>query len=490
MIGITAYGAYIPRTRLSRQAMLKSTGWLNPALFSNAGGTRSVANWDEDAVTMAVAAANNCIRQLDASRVDSIYFASPSAPFKLRLNSSIVASALGLNEEINAVDISSSRRCGISALVQAYNQVSRADNGALVVASDIPPNRAGTAGELMSGDAAAALLLGSDNVVAEIVGNHCETVDFVDAYQGATDETGHQWEDRWIRDEGHFKLIPRAIGRLLEKTGTVAESIDRFICPVPGHGTTAKLGKMLGIRPDAIADNLFLACGDSRCAQPLLLLCQALEVAEPGQLILVAAFGQGTEAVLLRTTDACKNFKTHSSVADQLAGGAEESNYFKYLVFRDRVDWDKESRGPVDSPTLLSSHYRDRQFLDNLRGLHCAETRQTFFGSEAAYKARQADGEFRWRSFTNSSAKLLSYSANYLGVSLEPAICTGIIEFDEGGRLIVDLTEANPQELGVGAKVEMSYRIHGVDASKGFTRYFWKAKSVHAIEDATGDDQQ
>ena len=490
MIGITAYGAYLPRTRLSRKAILKATGWLNPALMGNSQGTRSVANWDEDTVTMAVAAARNCLTPTTTSSVGSVYFASPAAPFKFRLNSSIVASALGLREACEAVDIGSSRRSGLSAMVQASHNVNAEPaETALVVASDMPPFRAGTTGELTAGDAAAAVLFGSENVLAELVAHHCETIDFIDAFQGSANEFGSQWEERWIRDEGHFKLVPKAIHGLLSKANVKPEQIDKLICPLPGRGSTARVCKMTGISAEAIADDLFISCGDTRTAHPLVQLCHILETAKPGQLILVVAFGQGTELLLLKTTENCQSFIPQQSVADQLSSGVEEQNYFKYLVFRDRVDWDKESRGPVDSPTKLSSTYRDRHFLNNLQGLHCPETRQVFFGSEAEYKASLTDSKFVRKSFANSKARIISWSANYLGVSMDPAICTGIIEFDEGGRLILDLTEADPQGLSVGTAVEMTFRIHGVDESQGFTRYFWKAKPVMPAVAVTGGEQ-
>ncbi|MDP6515270.1 MAG: 3-hydroxy-3-methylglutaryl CoA synthase, partial [Alphaproteobacteria bacterium] len=61
MIGITAYGAYIPRLRLSRQAAVAANGWFNPALAALAKGERAMANWDEDSLTMAVEAARDCL---------------------------------------------------------------------------------------------------------------------------------------------------------------------------------------------------------------------------------------------------------------------------------------------------------------------------------------------------------------------------------------------------------------------------------------------
>ena len=60
-VGILAYGAYLPRLRLARKAVADANAWFNPALKGLAKGERTMCNWDEDAVTMAVEAA----RELD-----------------------------------------------------------------------------------------------------------------------------------------------------------------------------------------------------------------------------------------------------------------------------------------------------------------------------------------------------------------------------------------------------------------------------------------
>ena len=61
MIGITSYGAYIPRLRLSRAAIVQNMGWFAPAIMAVAQGERAMCNWDEDTLTMAVAAARDCL---------------------------------------------------------------------------------------------------------------------------------------------------------------------------------------------------------------------------------------------------------------------------------------------------------------------------------------------------------------------------------------------------------------------------------------------
>ena len=104
MIGITSYGGYIPRLRLNRMSIYQGIGWLVPATVMVAQGERSFCNWDEDSVTMAVAASQDCLAGVDKSKVDGLYLASTTLPFADRLNAGIVATALNLRADILTAD--------------------------------------------------------------------------------------------------------------------------------------------------------------------------------------------------------------------------------------------------------------------------------------------------------------------------------------------------------------------------------------------------
>ena len=91
MVGITSFGGYVPRYRLNRMIIFGSMGWLNPVIISNARGEKAVANFDEDAITMAVAAGMDCLRGVDRSTIDAVYYASTTAPYRERQNANIVA---------------------------------------------------------------------------------------------------------------------------------------------------------------------------------------------------------------------------------------------------------------------------------------------------------------------------------------------------------------------------------------------------------------
>src|SRR3989454_9100198 len=130
MVGITSYGAYVPMLRLPLAAI--GGGAVKPG-----GPEKAVANWDEDAVTMAVAAAIDCLRGIDRASVDGVVFASTSYPFKEKQGAAIVARALDLRRDVTTADVGDSLRAGTTALRGALDAVKAgAAARGLVVAGD------------------------------------------------------------------------------------------------------------------------------------------------------------------------------------------------------------------------------------------------------------------------------------------------------------------------------------------------------------------
>ena len=184
MIGIVSYGGYIPRLRLDRMSIYQQIGWLAPAVIMVAQGERSMCNWDEDSLTMAVAATRDCLLGTNKQEVDALYLASTTLPFADRLNAGIVATALNLREDLVTADFTSTLKASTTALIAAL-QAAKNGQSAIVVAADRRETRAGSFYEMWYGDGAASLLLGCEGVIAEFKGSHSVTYDFVSHYRGA-----------------------------------------------------------------------------------------------------------------------------------------------------------------------------------------------------------------------------------------------------------------------------------------------------------------
>lgn len=483
MTGITSFGAYIPRLRLQRQAIGQANAWFAPG-NARAKGERAMANWDEDAVTMAVEAGRDCLPATDAiadrAFVDAIYFASTSMPFADRQNGGIAARALSLSENISSFDLTASQRAGTSALIAGLDAVAAGRAKApLVLAGEKRKARVASAQELAFGDAAAAVTLGTENVIARFLGSHSLTVDFIDHFRGEGEEFDYNWEERWIRDEGYTRLVPQAVAALLEKTGVTAGDIAHFIMPCPFAKFDQKIAKSCGIDPEKVQDNMAANVGDCGAARALLLLVHTLQHAKPGEKILVAQFGNGIDALLFEATKALSGF-SRGGVTAALDRRKEETNYMKFLAFNGLVDIEKGMRAEVDKKTALTVVYRKSDMLTGLVGGKCrkcgtAQFPRTRICVNPNCKAVDSQDPY---SFAEQEGTILSWSADFLTYSMSPPNHYGMITFADGGRFMADITDVDQGQIDSGTKVRMVFRIKDFDPKRGFVRYFWKAVPV------------
>ncbi|MGN6515191.1 MAG: hydroxymethylglutaryl-CoA synthase family protein [Rhizomicrobium sp.] len=481
MTGITSYGAYIPRLRLQRKAVAQANAWFAPGLAGAGKGERAMANWDEDAVTMSVEAARDCLPAQDPLKdrafVDGVYFASTTMPFSDRQNAGIIAGALNLAQGISSLDIASSQRAGTSALLAALDSVASGRLSApLVLAGEKRKARAASAQELAYGDAAAAFTLGKDNVVARFLGSHSVTLDFVDHFRGADENYDYGWEERWIRDEGYSKIVPAAIKTLLEKAGVSGSDIAHLILPCPFAKLDQALAKQSGIDPAKVRDNLAATVGDAGSSHALLMLAHVLEAAKPGEKILIAQFGQGCDCLLFEATPRIAEIK-RSGVSGSLARRKEETNYNKFLGFNGLIELEKGMRAEVDKRTALTVLYRKSDMLTGLVGGKCrvcgtAQFPRTRVCVNPNCKAIDSQDPY---SFADQPGTILSWSADFLTYSMSPPSHYGMITFADGGRFMADITDVEQGQIDSGTKVRMVFRIKDRDEKRGFIRYFWKA---------------
>ena len=480
MVGITSYGAYVPRRRLTRMAVLTSMGWFAPGLMMSAQGERAFCNWDEDAMTMAVAAARDCLTGMDAKSVDAAYLASTSLPFKDRQNAGILATACNMPEEgLVTADMTASTKSGTTAVLTAIDALKGGDkNNILVAASDARPTKAAWFFQLWYGDGAASVMLGRDNVIAEFKGSHSVSCDFVPSYRGATAKFDYGWEERWIRDEGYTKIIPAAINGLLKKSGLTMDDISKVVYPCflskRIHGG---LGKLIGASPDKIVDNMAEVMGDVGAAHPLAMLITALEQANPGDKIIMASFGQGSDALLFEVTDAIKDLPARKGMQGSLAHRKQEDNYSKLLKWRDLMNVDMGIRAESRKQTALSALWRDHKLVLGLVGGKCTACgtpqipRARMCVNPACHKVdTQEDYEF-----ADQPAIVKSFTGDMLAVSVEPPAIYGLVQFTNGGRIMADFTDCELGEVKVGMPAKMSFRIKYYDNDRDFYGYFWKA---------------
>jgi 3-hydroxy-3-methylglutaryl CoA synthase len=477
LVGITAFGAYIPRLRLQREAIAKANTWFDPSLAGMARGERSFCNWDEDTVTMAVEAARDATGPANRGRLDALFLASTSLPFLDRQNAGIIAEALQLNESVRTMDVTGSQRAGTTALLSAVDAVTAGCRSAMVVASEHRRTRVGSPLEMLYGDGAAAIVIGSDKVLAKFVGAHSLARDFVDHFRMDGSAFDYGWEERWVRDEGYMQLVPAAINALLEKTGVKAVDVANFVLPCLQDRVPADVAKRCGLKADAVADNLTGNCGQTGVAHPLLLLASVLERAKAGDKLLVAGFGQGCDALLFEATEAIGTTRPKRGVAGWLTARRPEENYSKFQTFNGLVERELGKRAETDIPSPLSALYRNRQMVNAFAGGRCTKCGTVQF-PKTVYCVNPECGAANTQeshSLTDALGKVRTWTADRLTFDMSPPAYFGLVEFDEGGRAMMDFTDVDPATFDVGTPVSAHFRIKVIDKQRGFRRYFWKA---------------
>lgn len=477
MVGIHAFGGYIPRLRLQRQAVFAATGWFASGLRAFAKGERSIASWDEDSITMAVEAARDCLGSVDRGRISRVNLASTSLPNADRQNSTVVKEALNLPDEVAAFDVVGSQRAGTSVLLDAFYAAAGGAGDILCIGSERSVQRPGSEAEMTSGHGAAAMLVGEGDGAARFVGGHSVSIDFVDHFRAEGEQFDYQWEARWVREEGYGKIVSSAIKAALEKLSLSADDITHFILPSPMRGVNASVAKKVGIAAEAVVDTLAASLGDAGVAQPLLLLSHVLERAAANETVMVVGFGGGCDVIVLRTTERVAQCRPRIGIGGFLEDRHPVDNYIKYLAFAGLLELEKGMRAELDQKPILTALYRERKTVLGLVGGKCRVTGTVQFPKSpisVAHNARTIDTQDDYP-LADIPATVISYTADNLTYTPDPPGYYGGIEFEGGGRIQAEFTDVEPEGIDVGMSVRMVFRIKAKDERRHFTKYFWKA---------------
>ncbi|MDY6835272.1 MAG: OB-fold domain-containing protein [Chloroflexota bacterium] len=479
MAGITSYGAYIPWLRIDRKIIFSAMGWLNPGTYM--AGEKAVANYDEDSITMAVAAATDALKGTDPTTVDGLYLATTTSPFKERQDATIVSAAIGLGDNIRTADFTDSTKAGTTALLAACDAVKAGSaKSVMVAAADSRLGKSGSSQEMTYGDGAAALLVGDSNVIATLQGSYTLSCDFTDHWRADGDRYDRSWEDRWIRDEGYTKLIPGAISGLLKKYNLDTKSFAKIVYSCPYPREHAGIGKALGIAPEQLQPLLLEGVGDTGTASSLMMLVAALEEAKPGDKILVANYGFGCEALFLEVTPEIEKVRDRRGIKGHLSVKNALPNYEKYASFRNLTQIEKGIRGDEIAFTQLSTLWRERKAITGLYGSKCKACGTPMYPPQRVCVKPDCgviDDMEPYR-FADKKATLFTYTGDNLAFSPSPPGIYGMVNFDGGGRYWFDVTDCDLDSVKVDMPVEMTFRKKYVDPGRGIHGYFWKISPI------------
>ncbi len=474
--GITSIGAYIPGYRLSRQEIGRM--WR----AKGAPGEKAVAGYDEDAVTMAVAAAQDCLRRQDTRTgkpLDGLYLATTTAPYKEKQSAAIIATVLDLDRRCATADFTNSLRAGTTALKSALDAVnSDSARRVAVVASDCRIGAPKGRFEQTLGDGAAALLVGSNDIIAAVEGSYSLFSEFTDTWRTEADAFVKSGEGRFVDEAGYMPLMEEAISALMKNGSLSPGDFSKVVFSAPDVREHADLARRLGFDASRVQDPLFGLIGNGGTAAALLALAAALEEASPGDRILFANYGDGCDAFVLRATEEIVRMRARPTMRERL-DNKRSIDYGTYLAWRDLVPFEASSL-PERAEPSLASRWRERRAILPLNGVKCRRcgTPQIHpIGQTVRIcVACQSKDLFDEYKFSDKKGRLFTYAVDQLQPTKNPPGLNGVIDFEGGGRMIMELTDYDLDRVKIGMPVEMTFRR--LFQGRGIVNYFWKARPI------------
>lgn len=461
MGSIVAVGGYLPLLRLDRAQAAKSLRHFG--LGGRQAGYRAVAGWDEDALTLAAEAS----RPLTESAPAKLVFASTSAPFIDRAHSALLVDALALPRTTRTADAAGTRRCAVSALLDAL----LASDDAVIAAGERRPAKAGSPSHLAYGDGGGAVRTGSDGGAA-LVGWASLSHDLLDSYASRGHETAYASEERFARDIASTNIIVPAIAAACAMAGISPTEISSAAVHEPLSGMWKDIARKAGITAPNHAATLAERAGDLGAAHALFALGLALEGARPGDLVLLAGFGSGCDALILRV-DA--KVPGAADVRAALGSGEASSDYVRFLALTANLDLDFGVRSEFEQKaqaTVLERYGRDTiGFIGGRDAKGNVQFPKTPIPVRPGAEGREAYEDVR---LADLSATLASVTADRLNYTPDPPFWFGLVQFDNGARILMELTDASGAGFAVGDALGMRLRIKSIDKRRGMRTYFWK----------------
>jgi uncharacterized OB-fold protein len=306
-------------------------------------------------------------------------------------------------------------------------------------------------------------------------------MDFVDHFRGDETDFDYGWEERWIRDEGYSKIVPPAIKGALAACKLKGSEVTHFIMPSLMPADPKQMAKICGIGEGAVRDLLGATLGDTGAAHALVMLVDALETAKQGDRIMVVAFGQGVDILVFEVTAENAKLTKRKGLSGWMARRKEEKNYMKFLAFNEMLPIEKGMRAEFDKKTALSVLWRKRDMIYGLVGGKCKVCGTVQFPRSQVCvnpNCHAVDSQEPY-AMAGLEANVMSFTADSLTYSPDPPAYYGMITFPEGGRFMADFTDSDKEQVKVGTKMRMTFRIRDNDTMRGgFKRYFWKAAPV------------
>lgn len=346
MAGIVGYGAYVPSYRIKMEEIARI--WHEDAESIKKGlniTEKSVPSKDEDAATIAVEAARKAVRHAGISReeIGAVYVGSESHPYAVKPTATIVGEALMIGNNFTAADLEFACKAGTAGMQMLMGMVdSNMIKYGVTIGTDTSQGRPGDALEYTASAGGAAFIIGKEKkeCIATILKTVSYTSDTPDFWR--REGTGYPTHaGRFTGEPAYFRHIISATKLLFESTGMGVEDFDYAVFHQPNGKFPLNAAKILGFEESKVTQGLLTPrIGNTYSGASMLGLASVLDVAKPGEKILVTSFGSGagSDSFAIEVNDAIEEKRSRSEkVGEMIEKGKIYIDYSTYLNYRDSI---------------------------------------------------------------------------------------------------------------------------------------------------------
>ncbi|MEM4284151.1 MAG: hydroxymethylglutaryl-CoA synthase [Candidatus Caldarchaeum sp.] len=338
---IHGYGCYLPRYRISGEEIARVWGKSSAELPVK---EKAVAGLDEDTITMAAEAARMALVRagVEPSRVQAVHVGTESKPYAVKPSGTLVAEILGVSRHVTTADFEFACKAGTEAMqmVTALVETGRIEFG-LAIGADTAQGRPGDALEYTAASGAAAYLIGRNgsDCVAKFEYSTSYVSDTPDFWRRSY-ERYPMHGSRFTGEPAYFHHTLSALKTVLEENGFTINDIDYFVFHQPNVKFPFAVSKILSIpmekvKPGIVAD----VVGNTYAACSMIGLAKVLDIAKPGQRIVMTSYGSGagSDSFVLTVCDGVEEKRGRGPSFSQLLSRRKPIDYSTYLKFRDKI---------------------------------------------------------------------------------------------------------------------------------------------------------
>ncbi len=339
-VGIVGYGAYVPRYRLPASEVAR--------IWTDGQGAlpikeKSVPGLDEDVATMSIEAARNAMLRAGAppSEVRAVWVGSESHPYAVKPTSTLVAEAIGATPNVQAADWQFACKAGTEAMVAAIGFVgSNMAHYALAIGMDTAQGRPGDALEYTAGAGGAAFLFGpAEEALATIDATYSYVTDTPDFWRRQYAKYPEHGQ-RFTGEPAYFAHVTSAGQALLDATGTQASDYQWAVFHQPNTKFPQRAAQILGFTKEQIAPGLLVpVIGNTYAGAAIIGLTAILDLARPGDKILMVSFGSGagSDAFALTVTEAIQARRDKAPTTQDYIARRTGIDYATYARYRGKL---------------------------------------------------------------------------------------------------------------------------------------------------------